>query len=330
MRDVAGDAEQAAAAAAPEASLPPGRDHADNVPLGILSAIGAVFLFSSMNVFIKVMSADFHVLQLSFFRNFFALLPIFVLFVGKNPIQMLKTGRAWGHVYRTVVGTLTMVLVFKSLELLPLADAVALMFAAPLFTTALSVPLLKEPVGIRRWTAVLVGFVGVVIMAQYREPAAPSVDADFPLGVAAALGAAFGIALVQCQVRQLSATESSVAIVFYFTAGSTLLTGITLPRLWVDPSPVEWGYAVVMGIGGGIGQLMVTFAYSRAPAVVVSPFNYTSILWGTLFGWLIWNEVPGVGVWLGSAIVIASGIYIVWRETVKKRAVVATPPVKHG
>ena len=295
------------------ASSPHTRPHVrvDNTRLGIAMMLGAVCLFSFMNVFVKILTEDYPVNQVVFFRCAVALVPSLIAIALQNGWGQLRTAHPLGHVRRSVVGVVAMGLTFWSFHLLPLGDAIALNFSAPLFLTALSVPLLGEKVGLHRWSAVLVGFVGVLVMVR------PGPDA-FNLGALVAVGAALAQAFAMIAIRQLSRTEGPNTIVFYFTAISTILLALTLPFGWSTPTLTDLALLLTIGILGGCAQLCVTRAYSLAPAAVVAPFTYGALLWGVLFGWMLWNEVPTIPMLTGAAIVSASGLYILHREARRK------------
>lgn len=294
----------------------------DNTPLGIAAMFGSVMLFSLMNVLVKLLAERFPVTEVSFFRSLFALIPVcIVIQLGGGFANTLRTRHGWGHLGRSLIGLSTMVGMFWSFHLLPLGDAIALNFAGPLFLTALSVPMLGEKVGIHRWSAVLVGFVGVLIIVR------PSGDV-LNFGALIALAAALGNAFAVIAIRQLSRTEPPNTIVFYFTLLTTLVLGMTLPFAWVTPTVTELAMLVAMGLLGGGGQLLVTRAYSLAPAAVVAPLNYSSLLLAVLFGWLTWGDVPTATMAAGAAVVMASGLYILHRET--RRNVTLTKPVPPG
>ncbi len=205
---------------------------------------------------------------------------------------------------------------------MPLADAVAISFMSPLVVTALSVPLLGERVGIHRWSAVIIGFGGVLVIVN------PS-RGMFTPGVSVAICGAIASALSMITIRQLNRSDPPLAIVFYFTLFATMFTALPLPFVWVTPSGSDLGLLVLMGLTGGVGQYFMTRAYGLAPAAVISPFTYSGLLWATLLGWFLWSDVPKPQVFAGAAIVIASGLYILYRETSKKVRAAAeslTPP----
>lgn len=296
----------------------------DNVRVGIAYAIGATLIFALLNALIKWQAERYSVVELAFFRHAFALVPTLILTFVSGGLLALKTKRPLGHLRRSATGIVSMILSFTAFALLPLADATALMFAGPLFLTALSVPLLGEKVGIHRWSAVLVGLIGVLIMTR------PS-SATFQLGALAALGSALLSAFSMISVRQLSRTENPIAIVFYFTLIGALLSGAALPfGFWTTPTLLDAAALVLIGLSGGVGQYIITLAYRSAPASVISPLGYSAIIWSTLIGYLVWDQFPDAPVLIGATVVIASGLYILYRETVRRVAVVKAAPVQAG
>ena len=282
----------------------------------------SVLFFSVMNVLAKLLMDRFPVNEVMFFRSLFALIPVcLVIHFANGFAATLRTRYPWGHLGRSMIGLSAMVATFWSFHLLPLGDAISLNFAAPLFLTALSVPLLGEKVGIHRWSAVLVGFAGVLIIVR------PSGDV-LNLGAMLALGGALCTAVAMITIRQLSRTELPNTIVFYFTLLTTVMTGLSLPVSWITPGPLDLLLLLATGLCGGCGQLMLTRAYSLAPAAVVAPLNYASLLLAVAFGWLLWGEVPTGTMAAGAAVVMASGLYILDRET--QRGTPVTKPLPAG
>ena len=168
-------------------------------------------------------------------------------------------------------------------------------------------PFLGEAVGPRRWLAVIVGFLGVLVMVR---PGAGAFQPEALLVVLAALGYALSMLIT----RRLTRTETNAAILFYSTAGSTLANALLLPFFWITPTTGDLGLFAGLGLIGGIGSFFMVLAYRHAPAAVVAPFDYTALLWATLIGWLVWHELPDATVWFGAAVVVASGLYIIHRE----------------
>jgi drug/metabolite transporter (DMT)-like permease len=284
----------------------------DKVPLGIAMMLGSVILFMILNALVKLLGERYPVNQLVFFRSAFAMIPVVTVMMMQGGVGTLKTGRFGGHIWRTVLGLTSMMLLFWSYILLPLAKAVALNFSSPLIITALSVPLLGERVGIHRWSAVVFGFIGVLVMLKP--------DGEVALfGSAVALAAAAGQAFAVTTVRQLSRTERANTIVFYFTILTTLASALSLPFSW-EPiaSWQDFGLFALAGLAGGFAQLLMTRAYALAPTSVISPFNYISIVLAAALGWLLWAETPTANTMIGSVLVIASGLYILYREAIRK------------
>lgn len=274
----------------------------------------AVFLLALMDLGIKWLSADYPTMQIVFFRSFFGLVPLLLPILLSGRWNDLRTRRPLAHLARGLVAVIAAGSFFFALGELPLATVYTIGYSAPLFMTALSLPLLGERVGIRRWAAVLVGFAGVLLAMR------PGFgDAGFlSLGAAAALVGAFGYALALVSVRLLSRTETNAAIAVYGTLVMALASGLTLPGRFVMPAPVNLALLIGLGLLGGTAALAMVEAFRRSPAAVLAPFEYSTILWGVLFGYLIWNEVPDGWVAAGAAIVIASGLYILQRERARR------------
>jgi len=293
---------------------------ASAVARGIINILLAMALFTAQDAIAKYLAeAGVSIWQLMFCRAFFAFLPILPLIHARHGWAALRTHRPRDHLARALVAMAALLCFFYGVRVIPLADAYALSFTAPLFMTALSVPLLGERVGWHRWSAVAVGFVGVVVMirpgAGVFEPAALVV-------LAGALLYALGIILV----RGLSATEASLTIVFYFSLFGSLVSALALPvaGTW----PADWRAGALMaalGVVGGLAQLCLTRAYALAPVAVIAPFDYTAMIWAVLVGLTVFGDVPQLPVVAGAALVIAGGIYIIHRETRGGTAGVARP-----
>jgi drug/metabolite transporter (DMT)-like permease len=280
---------------------------ADDVRLGILYMVASVFLFSFQNAIGKWLAQSYPIPMLVFFRSAVALLPSYFLVVRAGGIGVLRTNRLGAQFGRAAIWGGSNVASFFAYHLLPLADAVALTFAAPLFLTALSWPILKERVGRERWIAVSVGFVGVLVMAR-------------PSGAGSWAGMAYALLCTVCNavgtltVRGLTRTESTASIVFYTALFMTLGTLPVLPFYWVTPGPVDFALFCSIGLIGGVSQYWTTQALYYAPAAAVSPFNYTALIWGSILGFSVWDEVPTVPIIIGSAIVTLTGLYLLRHE----------------
>ena len=293
-------------ASEPLATPTPDREAARRGRAIALMILG-VGLFSIMDALVKWLGESYPTVQLVFFRSLFAFIPLGFLVFRDGVSQALRMNDRQGHLLRATVGVIALWAFFYAFAHMPLADVIAITFAAPVFVTALSVPLLGEKVGVRRWCAVLVGFLGVLIMVQPGAGVFQTV-ALVPLG-----GVVF-YALAMVFVRKLSRTETSASIVFYFTLACTLVSGAALPFSWVTPEPWDWALLVALGLIGGMAQITFTRAVSLADVSVIMPFEYTAMLWAVVLGFFIWGEVPGNNIWIGVAIVMASGLYILYRE----------------
>ncbi len=291
-----------------------------NMPVkAVLLMIGSVTCFSVQDAAYKWLTDGYDVTQILFFGRIFALPLAVVLAMRAGGIRTLATRRPLAHLGRACCTIVTLMLFLYGLRILPLADAIAIGFAAPLFTTALSVPLLKERVGPRRWAAVLIGFVGVLVILQ------PG-STGFSFGGLLALGSAFTYAFLLIISRALASTESGPSLMFWNSLGMFVVMGTAM--LWEWRTPVGhdiWVFAAIAMIGA-IGQFFVTEAFRFGEVSLLVPIEYLGLIWATLLGYLLWDQVPTAMVLAGAGIIIASSAYIIHRETKQKRP---TPPETH-
>ncbi len=286
--------------------------------LGISLKLLSALSFTLMSAGIKSLAARYPTGELVFCRSFFALIPL-LLWLGWNGsiVGALKTDNLRGHFKRGVIGSTGMFCGFSALFFLPLPDAVAIGYAAPLAVVVLAAVVLKERVRIYRWSAVTIGFVGVLIMLSPHLSAA-QIARGFEAGPA--IGAAFGLAGALCaafasiEVRVLTMTERTGAIVFYFTMMTTLLGLLTLSLGWNMPNLADGALLVTIGILGGLGQILLVQAYRFGDASLIAPFEYSTMLWAVALGWFFFGDWPVNAVLIGAVIVIASGIYVILRE----------------
>jgi drug/metabolite transporter (DMT)-like permease len=280
---------------------------ASTVPRGIASMLLAVAIFSCMDGLIKWLSATYPTIEIVFFRSAFAFLPLLPALL-RGGRAALRTRRPFVQAGRAAIGLVSMAAFFYCFRQMPLADVFGIAFSAPIFVTTFSVPLLGERVGIRRWSAVVVGFLGVLVMVR----------PDSGLFASASWIALFATvlyALGQIFVRDLTRTETTTCIVFYVTLTTTLVSATAMPFVWVTPGPGDAALLAAVGILGGLAQLAFTRAFRLAPAAVVSPFDYTGLLYAGVIGYSVWGDVPTLTFLVGAAIVMASGLYILHRET---------------
>ncbi|ATH76861.1 MULTISPECIES: DMT family transporter [Halomonadaceae] len=282
---------------------------------GILCMCAGVLFLALGDAVSKWLGEVHSPLQIIFFRALVSLPLIALLAHFGGGLRKLRTRRPGVHLLRGLIYTATMVCFVWGLTLLPLAEATAIAFVAPLFVTLLSVPLLGERIDPPVLAASLLGFVGVLIVVR------PGGDA-FQLGAMVVLGAAVFYALMMVTARRYGANEHLWAMVFYMTAVPLVLTGLSLPWVWQTPHPWHWlGFAAsgVLGVGA---TAFITLAFRHAPAAIAAPFDYTAMLWAVLLGWWFWGELPDVWVWVGSALIMCSGLAIAYhdrRTTLKRR-----------
>jgi drug/metabolite transporter (DMT)-like permease len=290
-------------------NVEPDQPHREHVVRGMSAAMGAFFMFTVMNTFAKVLSENHSVIEIAFWRNLIASMPFLALvFVfGRREILVLRARPALVGI-RAVLGTLSLVITFTAFSMMPMAETTVLLFTSTLFIPVLGVIFLKESVGPYRWLAVVVGFLGVVIMAQ------PGGQIH-ALGVLVALGAALLHATLQIIVRYLGPYERPETITFYFFIIGTFLTALPLPFIAVRPTAAEIPLLLGVGLSGAAAQWLITVAFRNARAAIVTVFNYSGIVWATLFGWLIWQDWPMPVVMAGAAVVIASNVLVIWRES---------------
>ena len=290
------------------------RPVAQSPALGILLRVLAMALLAMLAAIVKACAErGVPVLEIIFFRNAFAFIPVMLYIWRTSGFGVLRTRRPGAHLTRSAVGLTGMICGFTAVSLLPLTQSTAISFSAPLFMVALSALFLKEPVGLQRWAAVAVGFVGVLIMVH------PDPRQFVGVGVLFAIAAAIGAAGANIAIREISRTEPGPTIVFYFTLAGTAAGLASLPFGWVMPSPGVLGLLIAAGLIGGTGQLLLTEAIRRAPVAVVAPFDYTQLVWAGLIGFLVWGETPAMLTLIGAMVVAASSTYILWREIGRSR-----------
>lgn len=289
-----------------------------NVRAAILIKLLSVLLFAVMSVLVRYVGDKVPLGQVVFFRSAFAIVPVMVIYAWRGELgAAVRTGRPLGHVTRGLISVASMFLNFAALARLPLVDATAIQFASPLITVALAALILKEPVRIYRWSAVVVGFGGVVVMLWPYLNIAELVaagSAATTVGATCGITAAFTNAGSVIQTRRLTDSETTASIVFYFSLICALAGLVSLPFAWRSPNLNELIALISVGVLGGLSHIFLTESYRYAPASVVAPFDYAALLWAFLFGYVLFDEVPTVYVYVGAAIVAGSGLFVLWRE----------------
>ena len=281
----------------------------DRPVLGIVLMLLGIAGFAVMDATIKWLTADYPVAQVVALRSWFGLplLCLFALYGGG--LKTLRSRRPLVHIGRYLLVFALSFSFFWALSQMKLVDAISITFAAPILITALSVPLLKESVGWHRWMAIGIGFCGVLIMLR------PGVGV-FQWAALVVLGSAVVYALLMITTRAFKSTESTAALMLYPQLGMSLTGIVLVPFFWVTPSLGDLGLFALAGTFGSVGVMCVTHAFRLGPVAVISPFEYSALIWATLLGYLLWDELPDTLTLVGAAIVISSGLYIIYRETV--------------
>jgi drug/metabolite transporter (DMT)-like permease len=281
---------------------------------GIGFAVLSYACFSTGDATIKLASGHFSVFQIAFTVAMFALVPVMFLTRGQGGLRALVPTRWHLVALRGVLTTVCSLLAWKAFSILPLAEAYAILFATPMLVTGLSALVLREEVGWRRWTASAVGFVGVLIMIR---PDFQTLGLGHLLAALAALAGSFGM----ITLKRIGSSESSASILFAVFLGIMLASGPMAVAHFVMPAWHEVGLLAVAGLLMGCGQAGLVLATRETPAVVVAPFQYSQMIWGVLFGALLFGDLPAPVLFVGMALVVASGLYTIWRETVRQRPV---------
>jgi len=288
-----------------------------NIFTAILLKVASTLLFSTMGASVRWLGEIVPVGQMVFFRSAFAIFPVVIFYAWRGELwTALHTGRPFGHFGRGFAGVGGMFFHFGALARLPLADATAIGFSSPLITVALAGLWLGERVRFYRWSAVLLGFAGVIVMlAPHLSIARFSVmSATATLGAILAVLAAVFNALAVIQTRRLTDSETTSSIVLYFSLICMVIGLMTLPFGWHRPNATELVVLVMLGVLGGVGHLMLTESYRYASASLIAPFDYIAIFWAFTFGYFVFGEIPEPMVLVGAAIVIAAGLFVIWRE----------------
>ncbi len=274
---------------------------------GIILMLAGVACLSVNDALAKSLTATYSPVQILFIRNVIALPFVFAIAYGMGGAPALRSHRPLAHLARGVLWLGAAVLFFTSIMHLKLAEATALIFAAPFFITVMSALVLRDHVGWRRWSAVIVGFVGVLIVVR---PGGASFQPVSLLPVATA----FLYALLMLSARWLDPRESVWTLLLYLTGAGALVAGLAAPFVWREIQSEHLWLFVAISLFGTVGMTMMTQAFRLAPAALIAPLDYTALVWATAFGWLIWSEVPDTATFLGAAVIIASGVVVILRE----------------
>ena len=273
----------------------------------------SVCAFSVMDIIVK-WSEDYPLGQVLFFRGFFGIVFYFFVIPPERRKNFYYTKRAGLHFLRCIFGLIALVAIFTALRNLPLATVVSISFAAPIFTTIFSIFILKEKVGFYRWLAVIVGFIGIIVIT---EPGFSSLNIYYLYPIIFCLGLSY----VAIAIRQLSTSEPVWLISLYFSVAITLLSFLTIPYGWVMPSLNDLVILSLVGIFGGVANLWLSQSYKYSEVSLVTPLKYLALVFAIIFGYFIWNEVPSIKTLLGAILVIISSIIIFRREIYYKKKI---------
>lgn len=269
----------------------------------------SVVALSIMLVFVKLLSeSGVNVVEILFWRQMVTVFILGLSFWASGSLHLLHTSRLAIHGKRAALGLVGMLLNFGAVILLPLAEATTFGFTTALWAVVLSALLLHEVVGKYRWVAVIIGFVGVLVIAQPGGGNIPIV------GAIVALSAAFMVALISIQIRDLSRTEHPLTIVFYFSLFTTPLLLAAMPFVAQEHTKHQWLLLTGLSLSGLLGQFLLTAALRLGAVSSVIVMDYSALIWATLFGWLVFDRLPSSATWFGAPLIVAAGIIIAWRE----------------
>ena len=281
--------------------------------LGFLYMFISVCAFSVMDLIVK-WSENYPVGEVLFFRGSCGLIPLFFLIPKERYFNFYKTNRPFLHFKRCAAGLFAIVAIFIALRELPLATVVSITFASPIFTTIFSIFLLSEKVGLYRWLAVLVGFIGIIVIS---EPGFSSMNIYYFYPIIFCLGLSY----VAIAIKQLSVSEPVWLISFYFSISIMIVSFFTIPQGWLLPSIKDLFLLSLLGILGGLANLWLTQSYKFSDVSLVTPLKYLALVFAIIFGYLIWDEIPTLRTLIGSLLVIISSVIIFRREIYHKKQV---------
>ncbi len=279
--------------------------------LGCLCMIGGMFFFGITNAVAKETGNALPLSEIIFFRSSIATLLMLIFSRIKQTHNLLETTHLKMQLFRGFLGFGQLYFLYWSFAALPMADATAISFATTLFVTALAGPFLKEHVGTTRWTATILGFLGVLVISK-------------PTGIIQLEGAVAGVlssfleAMVMIYACKLGKQDKAFTTVFYYTAITCVIGGLFLPFVWVCPTFQQFALIALLGVAGTLGHILIARSYQLAPAHVVAPMFYTLLIWGIIFGYVFFQEIPTFQVLLGAVVISVCGLFIVYQERGEK------------
>jgi len=289
--------------------------------LGALLKLISVAMLAIMSLCIKLLGKDIPIGETIFARGVMAIVVLGFIAHRTTGLHVLKTNNWRRHALRSIAGTTSMFCLFASLTLIPLADVTAINFASPIFITILAMVFLKERIHAFRWAALVMGLIGVIIMV------APQLTLQHgnAVGALTALGGALTGAIAITTLRSMSKTEPAITITFYFLMTAMCCALLTSFFGWVIPDSHQAEWMLLAALCGVLGQLLMTTSYRYAEASMIAPLDYTGLIMSVILGYLVFSEVPSMAIWLGSVLVIAAGLVIIWREYRLHKTITAFP-----
>lgn len=288
----------------------------ESPPSAVLRGIGlflaTIFIFTCLDTLAKYMTGDFHVVQIAWGRYLFSSVFLLVLVPRYGAVRPLRSARPWFQIVRAGLLAAVSLMFFSAISYMPLVNVTAIGFLAPLILTGLGHFVLRERVGIRRWLAIMVGFIGVLVIIR------PGFT-EFHWAVVIALAMAASNALYQLATRMLAGVDSAQTTIFFTNLVGTVGFSLMIPFFWTPPGLWGWVGLAVLGFMGGLGHYLLIQAFAFAPVSMLAPFAYTAIVWVTISGYLVFNQLPDAWTVVGAGIVIASGIYVFYREAYLRR-----------
>ena len=280
-----------------------------NLFRGILFFMTSILIISAVDTICKIFTKELHAIQIvwGYFIGINLTLWAFFFFKGIKFSKLSMTERPILQILRPAFLVCSISSLFVGLTYLPLAEATAIGFVAPLFITILSVPILKESIGIHRWSAILIGLAGVIIIIR------PGGEFWQFASIMPLLGAIF-FALFQIFTRLLSRTEKTFTTLFYTGIGGLGWSSLIVPFVWVAPSQIHMVVFLTTGIFGALAHLCMIKAFDYAEASLLAPYNYTKLLWVSIFGYWVFEDIPSIEMWIGSGVIVTAGLYVFYRE----------------
>jgi drug/metabolite transporter (DMT)-like permease len=290
--------------------------------LGVTLKLASIVLFAGMTLCVKLLGQEIPTGQTIFVRGVISALVLALIAWHTQGLHLLKTRNWRSHALRSLSGTLSMFCLFAAITMIPLADVTAITFTSPMFLTVLAMLFLGERIHRFRWTALGIGFLGVLIMIGPHL----SFGEGTSLGVLAALGNAIFSAIAMVFLRRMSGGEHAITITFYFSLTFMFCAALTAVQGWPMPTTAQWILLALIGLFGVFGQLVMTYSYRYAEASTIAPLDYSNMIMAVILGYVFFDEIPSLFVWIGAPLVIGAGSIILWREYYLKKQLSSPAP----